>query len=454
MMAEIYLQCFTGDVGSPGGEEIASTGPHLNGVPVVQESELEGTEFTTKEQNNMFLHDKLNVFPLQSWKLMDLVTEIKQQYHGVHRTLAHSLNAHPKLVWDAVLTGKPYPIKAMISWHTDVLTWCPNTKNVIEAMKAMDLVVQMEYWMTPAAALSDYVLPAADWMERPCFSTMEDVFSNAFVGDRGVPPEQDRRMDYDFWRGLGLRCGQEDKWPWEKYEDLCNYRVERCGSTFEEAVDMGMIIDPPENQLYKEFREDGRQKGWETASGRVEIWSSIYDEMNVPSLFPYREPSESPNSVTPEVLEEFPFILTAGGRTQPFFHSDGRIPGVGTREMHPWPVFMINIDTARELGIRDGDWCWIETKRGKIRQRARCGNEIGQNVILIQASWWYPEMPETALKGLYESSANFLTEDSIEASDPWVGGWVNRGLLCKVYRSEEAPQWFDDSKFKPIPMTQ
>jgi anaerobic selenocysteine-containing dehydrogenase len=119
--------------------------------------------------------------------------------------------------------------------------------------------------------------------------------------------------------------------------------------------------------------------------------------------------------------------------------------------MHPWPVFMINIDTARELGIRDGDWCWIETLRGKIRQRARCGNEIGQNVILIQASWWYPEMPETALKGLYESSANFLTEDSFEASDLWVGGWVNRNLLCKVYRCEEPPEWFDESKFKPIP---
>jgi anaerobic selenocysteine-containing dehydrogenase len=450
MMAEIYLLCFTGDVGSPGGQEIANVGPHLNDVRVVQESELEGTEFTTKEQNKMFLHDYLDIFPLQSWKLMNLVTDLKKEYAGINRTLAHSLNAHPCLMWDAAITGKPYPLKALISWHTDVLTWAPNTKHVIEAFKAMELVVQFEYWMTPAAALADYVLPAADWMERPCFSSMEDVFSNVFAGDRAVQPEGDRRVDYDYFRGLGIRCGQKESWPWEKYEDVCAYRVERCGSTYDEVVEMGMIVDMPTEEVYKQLREDGKPAGWETASGRIEIYSTIYDEMDVPSLFPYREPPESPLS-TPEVFKEYPFILSTGGRTQPFFHSDGRIPDIGTREMHPWPVFMINIDTARELGIRDSDWCWIETRRGRIRQRARCGNEVGQNVIIAQASWWYPEMPDNTLKGIYESSANMLTDDSLEASDPWVGGWANRNLLCKVYRCEKPPEWFDESKFAPIP---
>ena len=37
---------------------------------------------------------------------------------------------------------------------------------------------------------------------------------------------------------------------------------------------------------------------------------------------------------------------------------------MGMREQHPEPLMDIHPDTARGLGIADGDWAYIETREG------------------------------------------------------------------------------------------
>jgi len=107
------------------------------------------------------------------------------------------------------------------------------------------------------------------------------------------------------------------------------------------------------------------------------------------------------------------------------------------RERHPDPLVDINIENARELGIRDGDWIYIETRRGRIKQRARVTDRIPRGVINTEASWWFPEMPgkEPSLHGVWESNANVLALDDPECCDPLTGGWQSRALLCKVYKT-------------------
>ncbi len=71
----------------------------------------------------------------------------------------------------------------------------------------------VDYWKTPDCGHRRLHHPAADWMERPCCTTAED--SNDFIttGDRGVEPLYERHMDFDFFRALGIACGQEEYWP-------------------------------------------------------------------------------------------------------------------------------------------------------------------------------------------------------------------------------------------------
>jgi thiosulfate reductase/polysulfide reductase chain A len=97
----------------------------------------------------------------------------------------------------------------------------------------------------------------------------------------------------------------------------------------------------------------------------------------------------------------------------------------------------IHPEIARELGINDGDWAYIETRRGRIKQRARINPGILCEVVNTEHGWWFPEQPamEPSLGGVWESNANVLTLADIDCCDRLPGGWVTRALLCKVYKA-------------------
>jgi len=143
------------------------------------------------------------------------------------------------------------------------------------------------------------------------------------------------------------------------------------------------------------------------------------------------EPPESPYS-TPELFESYPLIITTGAKTQPFFHSEGR-QIKSLRRLNPDPLVEINPTTAKELGIEEGDWVWIESPRGgRIKQKARLTNGIHPQVVSAQHGWWFPEKgpPDYGWK---ESNVNFLTGgmpyDVHTGSESW------RSFLCRVYKA-------------------
>jgi anaerobic selenocysteine-containing dehydrogenase len=117
----------------------------------------------------------------------------------------------------------------------------------------------------------------------------------------------------------------------------------------------------------------------------------VFEKLGYDPLPYYEEPPESPVS-TPEVAKEYPLILNTGGRFMPMFHSEHRQLGIGMRERHPDPLTDIHPETAKDLGISEGDWVYIETRRGRIKQKAHLNPGILPDVVNVEASWWFPEM--------------------------------------------------------------
>ena len=120
----------------------------------------------------------------------------------------------------------------------------------------------------------------------------------------------------------------------------------------------------------------------------------------------------------------------------------------GIRFLYPDPYFSINPETAEKMGIAYGDWCWIETRRGRIKMRANVEPEVDPRVIFAPRGWWFPERDGSADLdnpfGCLESNVNVLTSVDAEHCDPMGGSWANRGLLCKVYKCTEL-----DHGYKP-----
>jgi len=102
------------------------------------------------------------------------------------------------------------------------------------------------------------------------------------------------------------------------------------------------------------------------------------------------------------------------------------------RGNHPKPVVQINAKTAAKLEISEGDLVFIETKRGRIRQKAVLNPNIDPRVVLVDFGWSFPEK-KTDLQGWAESNLNILTNRNLPHARE-MGSATLRGILCKVYK--------------------
>ncbi len=79
-------------------------------------------------------------------------------------------------------------------------------------------------------------------------------------------------------------------------------------------------------------------------------------------------------------------------------------------------------------------WVFIETKRGKIRQKAGLSSDLDPRVVILSYGWWYPEREDLELFGWKESNLNILTS-SDPPYDQVIGSTSLRAVPCKIDKS-------------------
>jgi anaerobic selenocysteine-containing dehydrogenase len=329
----------------------------------------------------------------------------------------------PRVAWDAILTGKPYPLKAGLFMGTNPLVTEANANYIYEALTKLEFFAVADFFMTPTAELADIFLPAGTWLEQNLMA--ENWKFHGYVQARQKVVEiGECRQDHRILLELGKRMGQE--W-WPTWEDALDWLLEPTGLTWEQFKEKGYLKGAME--YYKH-----RKNGFSTPTRKVELYSTILEGWGRDPLPRYVEIPESPVS-TPALAERYPYILNAGLRTPTFFHSANRqVPWL--REIRPDPIVEIHPETAKKHGIRERDWVWIESPRGRARQRAKLNDGIDPRVVVAEHGWWYPEVKDKA-HGWDMSNINLLTDDSYESMDPVMGATNLRVLLCAISRSED-----------------
>lgn len=362
----------------------------------------------------------------------------------------------------AMETGDPYPIKAVGSVAGDFM----NQSNCVWSYELLrdnvDFFMMNDLWMTPMTSIADVILPSHHWLETPGWYRPSQG-SGGSVGcmQQCIKSPGDVMFECDMYiqmmKRMGLPAYDTDKYPdaWGTYE----WQLD------EDAKKSGLA------NSWKEFAEKFQENGWWSAkkewpehwgtyrrfvmgternarsAARVsepdgipgtcmptmkyEFWSTIAEScLGAEELPFYAEPVDSPVS-TPELFEDHPFIMTTGRRIPVYFHSEHRqLPWC--REQWPAPRTEINPDDAAELGIKQGDWIWIESPWGKVRQTADLYYGVKRGVVNCEHQWWFPELSD-ARKGFDLCSINCIMDK--DAQDPVSGASQLRALPVKIYKA-------------------
>jgi thiosulfate reductase / polysulfide reductase chain A len=308
-----------------------------------------------------------------------------------------------------------------------------NTRLVYAAMKKLDLIVNCDLFWQPTALLADYVLPIASWLERPHIYNYVG-FQLRIAGSAAALPmvteEYDRRTDFDFWRGLGVRLGQAEHWPWSNLEESYDERLKATGKNFSElAASLGQEF-PQEKQAFRKYE----QVGFATLTGKVELYSTVFERLGYPPL-PYYE--HHPDSPARTVDPRYPLIVIQGSRNYWYMLSDWRQVRE-TRRRRPFPLVEIHPDTARTLGLLDGDWAWIENHLGRIIQRVAIFDGIKPEVVHADGQWWYPELDasDPSLFGVWISNINLILDDDPARCSEILGTWTLKQTRGRVYKAD------------------
>ena len=333
-------------------------------------------------------------------------------------------------------TGKPYPIKVAWMQTTNPLACTGvDAKRTLDAHMNIENIVYVDLFMTPTSmALADYFLPACTYAERNGLR-VGDGAQRAETINKAIEPLGESRSDMQICLDIGKRISPE-AWPWDTVEDMYSDILAETGHTFEEMQELAPGYPPFEYHMHEKglLRADGNV-GFDTATGRIELWCSMYNNLGLDPLPSYEEPVPSPLS-TPELCEEYPLVLTTGARLWGMFHSEHRqIPRM--RALHPEPLVYVNPKTAADFGVKDGDWVWVENHLGRCKRVVKETPIVNERTASTDHAWWHPEAPGELEAGLYD-----LWDLTVENLLPYDCGKTGFGAnykntICKIYRVAE-----------------
>lgn len=327
--------------------------------------------------------------------------------------------ALPQGIFKAILDGDPYFIRSAYIHGCNSLLSYSNAKNVYKALNKLNFLAVSDMFMTPTAALADIVLPVATFLEFNSIVTPPYSLPVASIQQR-VTRIGECRSDFEIMSGLAQRLGYGEHFK-DSEEEVLDHILKPAGLTFDEFRKIGALIGTKQYRTYK-------TEGFNTSSGKVELYSKQLEEWGFDPLPVYYEPPDNASAHA----SEYPLIMTSG-KSLYYRHSGGR-QIASLRNMCPQPITYVNTQTAEKLNINNGDWIYIETLRGKIKQRAILADDLDPKVVWINPCWWFPEKEAVNLYGWEKSNINILTNDSPPFNKEM--GSVNlRGLRCKIYKA-------------------
>ncbi len=334
-------------------------------------------------------------------------------------------------LYDALLNPKPdntHPeCRLLYIVGCNLLNQNLNLNKGKQALMKVDFVVTHELFLTPTARFADIVLPVSNFMER------EDI-GQPFIGGpycihmhKILEPPEGVKSDLDIFSEIAERVN---------IDNYNNRSDEEWLETFLESEPAFPNIETLRTEgvhrfemegahvAFREQMEDPGKNPFPTPSGKIEIFSNLFAEMNNPKIPPiptYMSPWEGPDD---PLKQKFPIQLVSPhskARANSQFDNIEPIKKMGDDRL--W----INETDAIKRRIQDGDTVHVYNHRGRIRATANVTLGIMPGVASIDQGQWYAPDDRDIDSG---ACANVLTNDKMSPA----GAFPSNTCLVQIER--------------------
>ncbi len=335
-------------------------------------------------------------------------------------------------VYDAIITGDPYPIKAMVLFGTDPLLGHGDPLRGKAALEALDFYVHVDSTINPSAAFADVILPSATCWEReallPSFEMAEDTLNWAQLRPAVVKPVHESRSDIEIIFDLAKRLELSEQFFDGDIDAAWNYQLEPSGLSVQHLRENPVGVRSnarTRHQKHAEMDADtGQPRGFDTPTRKLEIYSATFADAGYSPL-----PEFKPRAADDE---EFPLTLTFFRDIHFCDEQHRNIPRL--RRKAPDPFLEVHPSTASAHGIKDGDWIYLETANGKVKVKAKFNESLHPSVVTTVYGLWQA-CQELKLHGHDPFSTNGANTNLLVPNadaDPLSASVAHRAQRCRI----------------------
>lgn len=243
-------------------------------------------------------------------------------------------------------------------------------------------VYQDAYYPTETTEYAHLLLPAAQWGEKT--GTMTNSERVVTLCSKFRDPLWDARADWAIFAEVGRRLGFVEQF---NFASSAEVHAEFVRLTRDRPCDMsGMSHDrlrhgPMQWPYTQADAENPDAKAYTTGKRLYTDWRFHTPDGRAHFVaYPSKGLAEPPDP-------NYPFVLTIG-RLYGHWHTQTRTGRIEkTAKMYPNPFLEIHPRDAEKLGITDGDWAEVRSRRGSIRVPASVTKNIAPGTVFVPMHW-------------------------------------------------------------------
>ena len=261
-------------------------------------------------------------------------------------------------MFPAILDGR---IKGMIILAENPVVSDPDSHHVEKALKALDFLLVIDIFPTPTSDFAHVVLPGASFAEKD--GTFTNTERRVQLVRKAIDPPGEAKPDWQIIQELSSRFGYPMDYdsPRSIMEEIAKLTPSYGGIRYD-RLEAGGLQWPCPNLEHPgtKFLHQGRFSRGKGLFTPIE----------------YKPPAEMPD-------EEYPFQLTTG-RVHAHYHTGTMTRNSPSleREIKECYLEMHPLD-AVDLGVADGDWVVVASRRGSVSTRAKLTRGAGRKIVFM-----------------------------------------------------------------------